>query len=471
MRRTSVLASLFLTTALLLPIVGSAQTAITYDERTLTALYEAYLKKDSNDTYLEKRITDERARIRIAADKEVKALVEPTSKDDPGIVDQTALPKAIDQQRAIVDLLSEQIRTSKVDLDLLNEEERKYYAEPDTEKETPPDEIRLTKSHGELLARKAILEERISALSAGLTLQNDRLSKLSWDQWQDQFKTLFGALNYLAIILGAVILDRLIRRRVAGRIEAKGHRYLIAKIISASIYTVAFLWVLSKLVTEHPNAAASLAIVGAGIAVALQDVVKDVMGWILILQRHLFTLGNRVSIGSHTGDVIDIGLLRTTVLEVSTDGAFNAHERTGKVLYIPNSLVLKESVLNYNKTSDFMSVEMKVTITYDSDWRNAEIFLLSALTEETTEFTKQARAQQRRRTALYYTMWEVSDPEVHPDIMDSGVLFTLKFIVPIGSRRTVVTKLTRQILERFDGKAGISLAYPTIQVVGGSMQM
>lgn len=466
MKRTLGFAGALAALSLLLqPLAVSAQ-SITYDEATLTTLYNAYLAKNSDDTYLEKRIADERARIRTQADKEVKALVAPSTKDEI-TADQTALPKAIDQQRTTVDALTQQLKTGKVDLDLLNEEEKKYYSNPAAEKATPPDEIRLTKSHGELLARKAILEERIAALNAGLTLQEDRLSKLGREQWLDQFQTLFGSLSYLVIILGAVILDRIVRRRVAGRIEAKGQRYLIAKLVSAGIYTVALLWVVSKLISDHPGALASLAIVGAGIAVALQDVVKDIMGWILILQRRLFTLGNRVSIGIYTGDVIDIGPLRTTMLEVSVNGAFNAHERTGKTLYVPNSMILKESVLNYNTTSDFMSVEMQATVTYASDWKKAEAILHEALKTEALEFTEQARTQQRRRTALFYTMWEVGEPEVHVDLADNGILFTLKFTVPIGKRRTVVTNLSRTILEKFKAESDIDLAYNTIHIVGG----
>ncbi len=470
MKRTLRLAGALAALSLLLqPLAVSAQT-VTYDEATLTSLYNAYLKKGSSDTYLEKRIADERARIRTQADKEIKVLVEPSTKDDLS-TDKSALPKAIDQQRALVDQLSQLIKTSKVDLDLLGEEERKYYAEPDTVVVTPPDEIRLTKTHGELLARKAILEERINALNAGYTLQQDRLSKLGREQWLDQFQTLFGSLTYLAIILGAVILDRIVRRRVAGRIEAKGQRYLIAKLVSAGIYTVAALWVISKLISDHPGALASLAIVGAGIAVALQDVVKDIMGWFLILQRRLFTLGNRVSIGAYTGDVIDIAPLRTTMLEVSVNGAFNAHERTGKTLYVPNSLILKESVLNYNTTSDFMSVEMQVTVTYASDWKKAEQLLHEALKVEALEFTEQARAQQRRRTALFYTMWEVCEPEVHVDLANNGIMFTLKFTVPIGKRRQVVTDLSRTILEQFHAHKNIDLAYNTIHIVGNTKNL
>lgn len=456
------LAGLFLSLALM-PVMASAQQSTAYDERQLTALYQAYLKKNSSDAYLEKRIADERLRIRKQADDEVKAIVSPAGTDDQ-LIDTAALPKAVDRQRTLVTSMEEQLRGLKVDIDLLMEEERAYYSPQSGTGST--DSLRLTTSHGQLMAKKAILEERVNALEAGLALQNDRLSKLNRTQWYEQFSYFFGFLTYGAVILIAIVGDRLIRRRIVRRIQEKNRRYLVAKIVTASIYIITGMWLLSKLVSDYPSVIASLAIIGAGIAVALQDILKDIVGWIIVLQRRLYTLGDRVCIGRYTGDVIDIGPLRTTMLEVSVDGLLNAHERTGKTLNIPNSMVLRESVLNYNTTSDFMGVEMQVTVTYDSDWKKAETLLLEMLQKEAGAFVEQARKQQRRRTALFYTVWEVGEPEVHTDIASSGILFTLKFTVPIGHRRMVVTAISKDVLEKFTPKNKIVLAYNTIQVVG-----
>ncbi len=450
-----------------LPLAASAQQGVSYDERQLTMLYQAYLKKNSADAYLEKRIVDERLRIRRQADGEVKAIVSPAGTDEQ-LIDTAGLPKAVDRQRTLVSSMAEQLQSLYVDIDLLNEEEKTYAVSDSSADET--NSLRLTTSHAQLLAKKAILEERVNAIEAGLVLQRDRLSKLNRTQWYEQFSYFFGFLKYVAVILGAIILDRLIRRRIVRRIEEKNRRYLIAKIVTTTIFTVTAVWLISKLVSDHPNIIASLAIIGAGIAVALQDIVKDVVGWIIVLQRRLYTLGDRVSIGIYTGDVIDIGPLRTTMLEVSVNGQFNAHERTGKTLNLPNSMVLRESVLNYNTTSDFMGVEMQVTVTYDSDWKKAEEILLEALRMEAGQFTEQARKQQRRRTALFYTVWEVGEPEVHTDLAVNGVLFTLKFTVPIGKRREVVTAITKTVLSAFTPANRISLAYNTIHVVGDCVQ-
>lgn len=450
------------------PGLAAAQpNAITYDETYLTSLYKAQLQKATPDAYVEKLITEERLRIRKQADQEVQNFLVPSEQPDVQDTTATTATTAVDRQRTIVTSLQEQMRERTVDLDLLNEEEKKYYPAGGGTVPTSPSDIRLTTTHQQLLAKQAILEERIAAYDAALSLQQDRLNKLTWDQRMQEFGTLFHILTYVAILAGAVILDRLVKVLLVRRSGLEGKRYMTAKFVGAGIYLAAFLWVISRLLTDNPQAAAALAIIGAGIAVALQDIVRDVMGWIIILQRRLFRLGNRVTIGPFTGDVIDIGLLRITMLEVSANGVFNAHERTGKILHVPNGLILREPVLNYHTTSDFMNVEMRVTVSYESDWRKAEAILHDILHKEAALFVEPARMQEKRRTALFYATMGAGEPSVDTDVGDSGIVFTLSFTVPIGKRRGVVTELSKAILARFGAEKDIDLAFNTIRVVGG----
>jgi small-conductance mechanosensitive channel len=442
------------------PMSAFAQQKWSEDNSYLTSLYQAQLKKKKVDPYLEKLIADERSKIRRAADQEVKALI--TADDQKN--DQAGLTSTIARERELVSSIQDEIRDRKVDIDLLREEERRFYLSQDTGTGAM-NEIRLTKTHEELLSKRAALEERVTAYEAGLSLEQDRLSKLNNQQFVAQLGTVMGILSYVLIIAGAVILDRIIRRRLVGKIEERSKRYLTVKLLSIAIYAIAIIWVLAKLFAEHPGAIASFAIIGAALAVAMQDVVKDVVGWVIIVHRHLYRLGNRITVGNHTGDVIDISLLRTTMLEVSTAGIFNAHERTGKTLHLPNSIVLREPVLNYHTTSDFMNVEMKISVTYESDWKNAESILREILHLETLPFAEKAKRQEDRRTALFYVGGDPGEPGVDIDIVGDGVLFTLSFTVPIGKRRSTVSKITRDILTRF-AEERIDIAYSTVRVVG-----
>jgi small-conductance mechanosensitive channel len=454
MRRTLATIGLLL----LLPAAVNAQAQ--YDATRLTQLYQAKLDAgETSSEYVDTRIVTERERIREQATEEVAALI--AKETDPETVTEGT---ALDRQRALVSVLEEERKDRQVDIDLLDEEERRFYTGQPLIGTGSTETLRQTATHAELLAKRAILEERIAVLEEHLELQKDRESKLARDVTLQQFGTLIELLKYIGIVLGAVLIDRLIRKRLARKLMTNERRYFFIKVSTFTIYGMVFLWLFSMLIADHPGVLASLAIIGAGIAVALQDLIKDMVSWVIILQRRLYTLGQRISIGQFTGDVIDISPLRTTMLEVGWHAGFAAHERTGKTLTMPNSMILREPVLNYHSTSDFMAVEMQITITSESDWKSADRILQELLKEHVFSYAEQARAQQKWRTAQYYTKWEVSEPAVHMDLGANGLIFTLKFTAPIGMRRDVVTLLSKSIVERF-GAAGIRLAYSTMRVV------
>lgn len=433
------------------------------DETKLTQLYDLYLTKGKSDAYLEKRIADEMLKIRKQIDTELKATL--ATQSDEAVTDPTALPKAIDRQRSVVDSLEETVSEHKVDLDLLQEEERKYYLNTAAGTGTSLDDLRITGSYAELLAKKAILEQRIASVESALSLQHDRLDKLANEQRYQQFGSFFDLLWYAAIILLAIVVERLSKRFFLKKIGKNKQRYLASKIITGVIYGITVLWVIGRLLAEHPGAFASLAIVGAGIAVALQSVVKDIVGWLIIVQRRYYSPGDRISIGSYTGDVIDVGPLRTAMLEVSSTQHANAPERGGKMLYFPNSLVLSQELLNYHTTSDFVNAELKVTVTHESDWRRAEAILKELVEEETKDFAEKARNQQQKRTAFFYLSRKVGEPEVHLDAVENGYQFTLSFTVPIGFRRDVVSRLWHKMLEKFTEAGTIQIAFNTVRVI------
>jgi len=444
---------------LLIPTLAFAESAEFGAER-LIPLHQAKIDAGGTESeYISSRFETERNRIRALADQEVEELI--ARESEQALASQES---ALDKQLRLITALEESLKDREADLGLLVAEEKRFYTGPNLAG-TGSAALKQTVSHADLLAKKTVEEIRMSVLKEHLSLQYARKQKLSRDLLLQQFGSMLELLKYALIILFTVGLDRLIRKRVIRRISSTKSRYFFLKVGSAIIYGIGVLWLLSSLLANHPSIFASLAIVGAGIAIALQDLIKDFVGWILILQRRYFKLGQRISIGNITGDVIDISPFRTTLLEVGGDNGPMSSKRTGKTLTVPNSKVLQEPVLNYNTTSDFVTSDLNITITYESNWQKAEEILNALLKKHTEEFSKQAQEQQRRRTTLFYTVWEVSDPQVHIDIAESGVQFSMRFYVPIGGRRTIVTALSRDILLAFDAEKSVELAYTTYRIV------
>ena len=449
--------------SILIPGLSFAQDGVmTTDEVRLTSLYRSLLQSPQ-DAYVQGRITEERSRIRSAIEKEVRNT--PRASDEtPVPVEGQEAPSAIDQQKTLVTSLKEKLKERNVDHDLLLAEEKKYYGTSAPPDAGDIDEFRLTKSHEELLAKVAIVEERIAVLDSVLSLEQQRLNKLTRDQWIAQFGDIIRILTYIGIIMGVIVVERVVRGLIAHRIPQPQKRYVVTKIFSTITYMIVLLGVLTTIFSKNPNLLTSLAIVGAGLAVALQDVVKDVVGWLMVLQKRLYILGDRISVGPYCGDVVDLSLLRTTLLEVHTSPQAAVQERTGRTLYMPNSAVLTNDVISFNRTSDFLKSELKFVLTLESNWEKAEKILRGILAEVTGQHLEAAKSQYTSRTKTLFIQHDPSGSTLYTDIVGDGIEMTVRFTIPIGMRREVGSAIVRAVLKKFATESDISLAYRTSMV-------
>ncbi|TSC57413.1 MAG: small-conductance mechanosensitive channel [Candidatus Peregrinibacteria bacterium Greene0416_19] len=448
--RTGVLALLFLH---LMPFAARAEQQRLFEhEDRLAKLYAIELAREKPDPFVERKIEAEKVRVRAAIDDELNDFINAVMSGGSGEI--LSLAGSYDRQRSLVTALETRRNEVEIDVELLEEEDKKYYLSPVTQTGAV-DAYRITGSRAELLARRVILEERQKALHFFTGLQKDRLKKLGIEQQLQQFSLFISIGKYLAFVLVWILIERFLRMTLFLRIQNRNRRYRAMKMFTGGMYTIMTVWILAHLFSEYPRFITSFAILGAGIAIALQDIIKDVIGWVVIMQKRLFTLGNRVAIGEVTGDVLDVSLLRTTLLEVRM---MTDHDvaRSGQPIHIPNSHVLSKQVLNFSATSDFHEAEIQVTIPHAADWERTAKILKDILEEETREYAEKARRQSASRTVHFYLPLEAKGARVFMELHLSGIRFSLRFPVPIGERRFVISRLSGRILGAF-AKAKIRL--------------
>src|ERR1700727_1123844 len=166
------------------------------------------------------------------------------------------------------------------------------------------------------------------------------------------------------------VLEQTLPRRF-GRADA---RYKVRKFVIFSGYLSILLFLAILFEDRLGRLSFAFGVVGAGVAVALQDVLASIAGAFSIGFSKLYAVGDRVQIGHTRGDVIDIGLLRTTLME--TGNWVSRDLYNGRVVRIHNSTVLKGSVFNYTQGFQFIWDEIKVLFTTASDYRLAREMLL-----------------------------------------------------------------------------------------------
>ncbi len=180
------------------------------------------------------------------------------------------------------------------------------------------------------------------------------------------------ALSALALVLYLSLrlaISYLLHRRVAD----VSRRYILTKSFQ---YLLGFGLTVALLIAWFGNLtgwAAYLGIVSAGLAIALQDPVVNLAGWIFLAIRKPFVVGDRIEIGGHRGDVIDLRLFQFSLMEIGN--WVHAEQSTGRIIHLPNGWVFRHSTANYTKGFDFIWNELPVTVTFESDWRKAKQLL------------------------------------------------------------------------------------------------
>ncbi|MBU4246680.1 MAG: mechanosensitive ion channel domain-containing protein [Nanoarchaeota archaeon] len=205
-------------------------------------------------------------------------------------------------------------------------------------------------------------------------------------------------------------------------------------------------------------------LIGAGLAISLQDFFKNFVGGIMIITNKIYKIGDRIEINSKFGDVMDIGVMYTTLLEIKE--WVGGDQATGRLTIIPNSTVLSNPVNNYTKDHNFIWDEITVPITYDSDWKTAHKNILELVAEETKQITEQANREILKLEEKYYLEKRPTEPAIFIKLTDNWISFNIRYISETRNRRILHNKLSHLILEMIEKNKKIKIASETIDIVG-----
>lgn len=210
------------------------------------------------------------------------------------------------------------------------------------------------------------------------------------------------------------------------------------------------------------SVATFLGLLSAGLAIALKDPVTDFAGWLFILWRKPFDVGDRIQIGDVKGDVIDQRLFKFTVLEIGN--WVHADQSTGRVVHVPNHRVFSDSLANYTSDFEFIWNELEILITFESNWEKAKQILQDISDKHLADFVEQAEQQVRRAKKSYLIYYRYLTPIVYTDVRESGVNLTVRHLSDPRKRRSISQNIWEDVLRAFAENDDIELAYPTMRI-------
>lgn len=240
--------------------------------------------------------------------------------------------------------------------------------------------------------------------------------------------------------------------------------YRAKKFVTALGYVAGLLIVVFVFSDRLGQAAVALGVAGAGLAFALKEVIASVAGWVAIALGNFYKTGDRVQVGGIKGDVIDIGMLRTTLMEIGQ--WVNADLHNGRIVKIANSVVFKEPVFNYSGDFPFLWDEITVPVKYGSDYRLARQTFERVVEEVTGEFARHAKSAWADLVRQYLIEPAEIDPRVYLVANDNWMEFSVRYVVDYKKRRFTKDRLFTRLLEEIDRTGGrVALASATFHLV------
>ncbi len=281
--------------------------------------------------------------------------------------------------------------------------------------------------------------------------------------------TLINILWTVGIVVLYVVVRKVLVYVVSRRTQDVSRRYIASKTITYLLGLLAVVALLRVWLATTAGALATyLGILSAGLAIALQDPVTNLAGWLYIVIRKPFGTGDRIQIGPHAGDVVDISLFQFSVVEIGN--WVDADQSTGRLIHIPNGWVFKQTTGNYTQGFNFIWNELPVTVTFESNWAEAKEILARIATEHSAVRSEYVAKQIRNAARKFMIFYEHLTPIVWTHVADIGVTLTVRYLCQPRTRRSSAARIWEEILREFAQRDDIDFAYPTMRYYDNAVE-
>jgi small-conductance mechanosensitive channel len=292
---------------------------------------------------------------------------------------------------------------------------------------------------------------------AGVLLEQYRNNLASWRdstmaQYQSAIWTLVTRLGLLLLILAAVfIAGEIWKRAVFNYVQEIRRRHQLLLVRRIVLWLIAAVIVLMAFATEAGSFATFAGLLTAGIAVAMQSPIVSLVGYFFLIGRYGLRVGDRVQIGTVTGEVIELGLVRLHLMELSPQG-----RPTGRIVAFANSVVFQASGGIFKEIPGVSLAwrEFKLAVPGDGDFGVIKQQLLDAahgvLEDYREEFDRQMRALQR---ASSLRAAEHPQADVQLRFSSGSIEAIVRYPVPLQRAAELEERMSRTLLDTVRGYA------------------
>ncbi|WP_226960585.1 mechanosensitive ion channel domain-containing protein [Sulfurimonas paralvinellae] len=242
--------------------------------------------------------------------------------------------------------------------------------------------------------------------------------------------------------------------------------YMANKIITFTNFTIIILILFFNYIENVSYLVTILGFASAGIAIAMKDWFMSILGWLVIVFGGSIHVGDRIRVDmdgkKYVGDVLDISLLRMTILEDITLTSIMQNRRAGRIVFIPNNYVFTQMIANYTHYSlKTVWDGVKITITFDSNHKKA-MHLVKEITKKYSKGYTDITRKQLNKLRQHYSLKNTNvEPRIYSFIESNGLDIEAWYLTNAYGTLTLRSVISSEIVDAFNAEDDITIAYPT----------
>jgi small-conductance mechanosensitive channel len=264
------------------------------------------------------------------------------------------------------------------------------------------------------------------------------------------------------VVLALLIVRRVVLAIIDRSVEDPALRYRWAKASGYVAFVVGLVMLVPVWFVALRSLGTFLGLASAGLAIALKDPIANLAGWIFILWRRPFDVGDRVQVGPFAGDVVDVGTFQFTLMEIGN--WVDADQSTGRLIHVPNGNLFTQPVANYVAGFPYLWNELEVVLTFDSNWRRGKQLLEKVAADMTVDITREATQRDRRGDQRFLIHYRKLTPIVYTSVVENGVRLTIRYLCRPRERRGTAADLWERVLDAMAGAPDVVIAHPTQRI-------
>ena len=279
-------------------------------------------------------------------------------------------------------------------------------------------------------------------------------------------KQIYRIMKIGIIVLVVFIVFFLLKLVVKKYITDNERFYMANKIITFANFTLIILILFFNYIENAAYLVTILGFASAGIAIAMKDWFMSILGWLVIVFGGSIHVGDRIRVDMdgmrYVGDVMDISLLRMTLLEDITLTTVLENRRAGRIIFIPNNYIFTRMIANYtHSTLKTVWDGVAITITFDSNHKKAMHLTKEIAKKYSKGYTDITRKQLNKLRNQYSLKNTNVEPRIFSFIEPNGINIESWYLTNAYATLTLRSVISTEIIDAFNAEDDITIAYPT----------